>query len=131
MKLAIYVFLLISCSAVLYFTGDTNILTALSDPNSQYHQLVDANGNLTNTGLYTLVFGSILAAGGAIALSQLMGFGAIYVVALLLVFGFLNIFIFPLSVVLDATTPAEIKAVIVLFFNGLLALTIYGEGRGR
>jgi hypothetical protein len=130
-KLATYVFLLIACNIVLYFAGDTNLYTALTVNTGAYASFTDSEGNFTTDAMYGWLFFSVLILAAGVAVAWLSGFGAIYVLALILVFAFLNIFIFPLSLVLDNSTPEAVKALVMLVFNGLLALTIYSEGRGR
>lgn len=120
---------------VFYFLGyPPSIINIL---NSAY---LNGNGALDIKTLLIAIFNSIttdagLAALGisalaALALTFLSGFGAIYIIPIFIIIVVLNLFTFPLSTIIVASTPDIIKIPLLLFFNILLLLTAITFIRG-
>jgi hypothetical protein len=123
-----------SISVVFYFLGFPPLLTRLFDTQGQFidigvllKTLFESIG--TTSALTTL--GLSLAT--AVLLTYFSGFGAVYVLPLFLLVGFLNLFVFPVSFLLDPANvamPVELNIVLQVFFNILTALTIIDFIRG-
>lgn len=120
---------------VFYFLGyPPSIINIL---NASY---LNGNGALDIKTLLIAIFNSIttdagLAALGisalaALALTFLSGFGAIYIIPIFIIIVVLNLFAFPLSTIITASTPDIIKVPLLLFFNMLLLLTAITFIRG-
>jgi hypothetical protein len=84
-------------------------------------------GNITSDqGLQSL----LLIAIAGFAVSLLTGFGAMYIMPLLMLLAFLNYVVFPISFIADPLLPAYVKYPLFAFFNiiGILAYVSFIRG---
>jgi hypothetical protein len=134
MRLTNYIMLWVAIVIVFFFLGyPPNIISVIS---SSY----TSGGVLDIKSVLTSLFNSIttdagLAALGisalaALALTFLSGFGAIYIIPIFIIIVVFNIFTFPISTIITATTPDIVKIPLLLFFNVLLLLTAITFIRG-
>ena len=131
MKLSAYVIFLFGISLMMYLTGSQSMLLAVW---GNMHPLTDNQNHLDQSKMWNAIFIGGTAILGSAVIAILAGwalnFGSLYIVALILLFGFMNIVVFPLNDILT-DAPDIVKIPMFLFFNILFALMIYDEGRGR
>lgn len=132
MKMAAYVLLMASVAILMYMAGNESILMGmLNNPSYAALLTTDGSADLAKMNLWVLGAAGILTVALGLAIASLTGFGSLYIVALILAFAFLNLVVFPIGSILDPSTPDIVKIPMILFFNILLFITIYSEGRGR
>lgn len=143
-----YIMLLFSLSLVFYFLGyQSPLMQTLNNQGCTQAEIdaAEAAGESLNCVLSMESFLRVLASNmtsdnalaavlgiaviGAAAL--LTGFGAIYIIPLMMLLAFLNYVVFPLSFVFDPTMPGMIKYPLVVFFNILTILPIVSFIRGN
>jgi hypothetical protein len=156
MRLTAYVLLLFSISVSLYFVGYTNMLTYCTPentvngtytPSKCYGKTTDggslemsdvigsATANFLNDGLAwgaLAIVGAVIAnvvSGGAIS-NLLTGFGAIYVIPILMLLAVLAYVVYPLSFIFDASLPFFIKGLLTTFFGVITVLSSLSFVRG-
>lgn len=148
MRLATYVILLFALSVVFYFLGyQSPLMQLLSNQGCSEAQIAaaEASGESLDCNLNPATFLQTLASNmvsdnalagllgiaviGAVAL--LTGFGAIYIIPLMMLLAFLNFVVFPISFIFDPMLPALIKYPIIVFFNIITILAIVSFTRGN
>jgi hypothetical protein len=138
-----YISILFAITLVFYLGGYTPIGT----------QLLEVTGNGNNSGILDVASSGeidntinpttedesqkavlttmMLTIGGAVVLlSFLLGFSAIYIIPLLMLFSILNFFVFPMSAVLDPMMPIEIKVILIFFYNTITVMACITFIRG-
>lgn len=127
MRLSMYVSILFSITLIFYLGGFSPIGIQLLSMTSQgTHggiQKVASPGDLLDTvnplseskDILTMMMFTIIVSAGV--MSFILGFSAIYIIPLLILFSILNFFVFPLSAVLDMTMPVEIRVIIIFLYN--------------
>jgi hypothetical protein len=148
MRLASYLVLLFSLSLVFYFLGyQSPLMQLLNNQGCSQAQIdaAEAAGTSLNCSLTVSSFLQVLASNmtsdnalGALlgiavvgAAVLLTGFGAIYIVPLLMLLAFFNYVVFPISFILDPALPPIIKYPLAVFFNLLTILAIVSFVRGN
>jgi len=148
MRLGFYIMILFSLSLVFYFLGyQSPLLQTLNNQGCTQAEIdaAEASGESLNCALSVESFVRVLASNmtsdnalaailgiaviGAAAL--LTGFGAIYIIPLMMLLAFLNFVVFPISFIFDPALPAIIKFPFVVFFNLLTILAIVSFTRGN
>jgi hypothetical protein len=147
MRFETYVMLLFSLSVVFFFLGyQSPLMQVLNNQGCTTAQIAaaEAAGTSLNCTITPSSFLSILASnmtsdnaiaallgiaviGAAVLLS---GFGAIYIIPLMMLLAFLNYVVFPISFIFDPALPALIKYPLVVFFNLLMILSVVSFTRG-
>jgi len=158
MRFGAYVVLLFSISLVLYFMGYTSVVSqygSLSGLNTSTNstsnlvgitcdsgKLPTGGGNQTAIDYVQaqkdcpsnqFVFGALffVLIGAAAIIVFVSGFSAIYIVPLLILMAIMQFFVMPMSFILDASIPVEIRVALIVFFNMLTVLASIHFIRGQ
>lgn len=147
MRLETYIMLMFSISIVFYFLGYTSPLMMVLNNQGCTQAQIDAAAiagtslscsitpssfltvlasNMTSDNAIAALLG-IAVIGAAVLLS---GFGAIYIIPLMMLLAFMNYVVFPISFIFDPLLPAIIKYPLIVFFNLLMILSIISFTRG-
>ena len=152
MRLETYIMLMFSISIVFYFLGyQSPLLMVLTNQGCTQAQIDAAEiaGTSLSCSITPASFLTVLASnmtidnmtsdnaiaallaiavtGAAVLLS---GFGAIYIIPLMMLLAFMNYVVFPISFIFDPLLPAIIKYPLIVFFNLLMILSIISFTRG-
>lgn len=154
MRFADYALLLFAMALVFYFVGITKPLLSLSgsvdynDTNTTQYLKVNCpadasaysphpstpftGGPLTCNDSFFGILALLLVVGGfGIIVLTLAGFAAMYVIPAVMIFVFLNLFVFPLSSILNPTLVApELGYAFVALMNMLTVLALFNFIRG-
>jgi hypothetical protein len=148
MRLETYIMLLFSITIVFYFLGyQSPLMQVLTNQGCTQAQIDAAAlaGTSLNCSITPASFLTVLASnmtsdnaiaallgiaviGAAVLLS---GFGAIYIIPLMMLLAFMNYVVFPISFIFDPLLPAIIKYPLIVFFNLLMILSIVSFTRGN
>lgn len=132
MKMSSYLLLMFSMSLVLYLLGYTSVFNLALD--NQHAEVGNDNGfiqqkdvltrladlMLSGSGLTILIGGVIAGLVGTL----LGGHGAPYVIKLVMLLAFVNLFVFPLSFIFDPSTPTLLSQPVLYFFNLITVLSV-------
>ena len=143
MRLGAYLILMFSLSIGLYMFGEVPVVMALtSSYNLQGGSTLmvgvssGANvGQLQNNAVIDKIVSVLIPTVGVTGILAatavlFMGFGAIYIIPVLIVVALLNLFIFPFSFLVTGTMPDFIAMPLAIFLNLLLVLSIVSFVRG-
>lgn len=143
MKWSHYVFLMTGLSLMLYLMGYTPVVNLFEDKADPL-QLVKTNADdsinfdgtinpdeeTDNNILMAALFIGVLSIIG-ISISFLTGFGATYVLPMVILMAVLNFFIFPINFLFTDATPDIIRIPAVVILNILLVLAVLDFTRGN
>jgi len=97
---------------------------------------INATGTYTNEQskcndtFFTQLTTILLIGIGGIVVAWLLGFSAMYVIPLVILWAFVNLFVFPFSFLLDPAFPAEVVITITAILNVLMGLALLNFIRG-
>lgn len=143
MRFAPYVILMLCISAIFYLMGLTQPLVSVYDTHSgQFLKLncpADADPpspyqnedpECTDT-FFSILMGVLTIGILGVVVSTLMGFSAMYIVPIILLYILVNFFVFPFSILLDtAAMPPEISVLLVVAINAISVLALLNFIRG-
>lgn len=133
MRFGAYVMLMFSIALVMYLLGFQSILLYIwtnQNENALEHKdvLTEIAHSITSEEGLQLLLG--IAVIGVVA-TLLGGFGATFLVPLLILLVVLNYVVFPISFLIDPNVPAIIRIPAIIFINILTILSILDFIRGR
>lgn len=134
MRLSTYLAILIGINLVFYLVGyapiGTQVLNMVFNDNGSINvlKMTSTGDNYavdtlqpTSESAKSSVIGIFMLGIGAsfVVLSFMLGFSALYIIPLLLLFGIVYLFVFPMSFILDPNMPEELIVIITFLYNYL------------
>lgn len=139
MRFAAYALLMICIGIVFYMLGLTEPMVSLYDSQGGYLQLncpedagvLDNQPSQCGDTFFSIMVTTLSMGALGIVISALTGYSAIYIIPIILIYVFLNIFVFPFSVLLNPeVVPTEVAVILTVIINAISALGILSFIRG-